>query len=423
MNSENKISIKGIAVWTICCIFFIYEFFLRTSLGTFQDPIMRDLDLNTFQFAILSSTIFTAIYGIMQIPVGFILDRLGLKKSLFMGSLFCAISTLCFAYSSDLKVAIIFRFFTGAGASFGFICLLMSVYDWLPKRYNSILIGVSQFVGTLGPMMGAGPLNSLVESGDHEWREIFIYLGIAGIIISVLVLIFAENNIDKKGKFLVLKRPEKLTTSLIKLFSKPQAWYVAIISSFIYLPLEYLTENEGRLFIMLKGHESVFASYLLSLSWIGFAIGCPATGFASDMLQRRRLILIATSAISLASINMIIFGESATTLLIAFFSLGFAAGGLSIGFTTITENFQKQFVAIAYGLNNTIIAFFCAAIAPFIGAILEYVSVTEEPIIADYYIGFSVLIAISAISLLTSIFLLKETFCKSKAEFTVLASN
>jgi hypothetical protein len=47
-------------------------------------------------------------------------------------------------------------------------------------------------------MMGAGPLNSLVESGDYEWREIFIYLGLAGIVISVLVLIIVENNLDKK---------------------------------------------------------------------------------------------------------------------------------------------------------------------------------------------------------------------------------
>ncbi|WP_367608019.1 hypothetical protein [Legionella sp. W05-934-2] len=43
--------------------------------------------------------------------------------------------------------------------SFGFICLLISVYDWLPRKNAALFIGLSQFIGTMGPMLAAGPLD------------------------------------------------------------------------------------------------------------------------------------------------------------------------------------------------------------------------------------------------------------------------
>ena len=57
MLKENQFSSKGLFIWFVCAIFFLYEFLLRTVLGTFQQPIMHDLQISTIEFSIISSTV------------------------------------------------------------------------------------------------------------------------------------------------------------------------------------------------------------------------------------------------------------------------------------------------------------------------------------------------------------------------------
>ena len=143
---DNQFKAKGFLVWGICALFFLYEFLLRTVIGTYQHPVMQDLNLTSFQFSLLSTTIFFLIYGAMQIPAGLIVDKIGLKKALIIATLTCTISSVGFAYSQSYPMAIFYRMVMGFGASFGFICLLISVHDWMPHKYSAIFIGLSQLV-------------------------------------------------------------------------------------------------------------------------------------------------------------------------------------------------------------------------------------------------------------------------------------
>ena len=61
-------------------------------LGSYQREIMLDLDLSAVEFSMLSTTVFLTIYGLMQIPVGLLVDHLGLKKSLSIATFLCLVS-------------------------------------------------------------------------------------------------------------------------------------------------------------------------------------------------------------------------------------------------------------------------------------------------------------------------------------------
>ena len=204
----------------MCALFFLYEFLLRTVIGTFQHPIMYDLNLSAIEFSMLSSTFYLLIYAIMQVPVGLIVDRFGLKKSLFAGAFICASASIGFAYANSYIYAALFRFLTGFGSAFGFICLLVAVYDWLPQKNRALLIGISQFIGTMGPMIAAGPFEALAKSGDIDWRLLFTYLGLIGFVLSAAILSVVQNNKEKSGRYIVLKRPEGILKTIRHIFSK-----------------------------------------------------------------------------------------------------------------------------------------------------------------------------------------------------------
>jgi MFS family permease len=420
---DNKLQPKGFLVWSICALFFLYEFFLRTVIGTYRNLIIDDLELTLFQFSLLSTTIFLLVYGIMQIPAGLIVDNIGLKKSLVIAAICCTISSIGFAYSHNYFIALTCRTCMGFGAAFGFICLLISLHDWMPHKYSAIFIGISQFVGTLGPMIAAGPLETISNSTNISWRDIFLLLGLLGFILIVLIFFFVENNRQKAGEYCILYRPEKISTGILRLFSRIQPWYIAFLSAILYFTIEYLSENEGRSFLALKNISSNNAGYMITISWMGYAIGCPLFGFLSDMLKRRKIILTFCSFLALIAIIILIYFKDKLYLQIAFFILGLSAGVQSIGFAMISEQFKKQFVAVGYGLNNAIIITLSAISAPVIALLLDHISDGQSLTLENYVTIFNLLIIMAIIALIISIFFIKETYCKSTVAFTILKIN
>ncbi len=417
MSKDNKICLKGLVVWIICAFFFMYEFMLRTVLGTFQYPLMHDLQLSPVRFAVLSSTSYQLIYGLMQIPVGIITDRFGLKKTLLFAVLICAAANFGFAVAKDFYVAIAFRVLMGLGSSFGFICLLIAVYDWMPRKHIALFIGISQFIGTLGPMVAAGPFNMLAKNHIFSWREIFSGLGMIGFVLAALVLFFVDKNRESTGKFIILTRPAAIRDNLKQLLRFKQIAFIAIFSAGVYFAIEYLSENEGISFLVQKGFSSTFASYMITMAWLGYAISCPLLGFISDRMQRRKPVMILGATAALCSlIAMIYFPLGKWMMSLCFFLLGLGASSQSIGFAIMAEQCKEEFLAIGLAVNNAVIMLFAASNAPMIGYLLSKISSHQPPLVGDYQQAFLIMLGTMLVALSVSLIFIKETFCKSMRE-------
>lgn len=389
-------------------------------MGSYQNPIITDLDLTPVKFSLLSSTLFLAIYGIMQIPVGIIVDHIGLKKSLFLASITCGLSCMIFSYSGNYQMAVISRIIMGFGSSFGFICLLIAVYEWMPQKHNGFFIGFSQFIGTLGPMLSAGPIENLSHSNNIDWRNIFFICSISGFLISILVILFVENKRKKSLKQIILTRPENTSSSLRKLFSRSQPWYIALLASCLYFSVEYLSENEGRNFLIEKNIGNLEAAYIITISWLGYAFGAPLLGFISDYIERRKIILIISAYISLISILVIFFSSQIIHVFIAFFFLGISASGQSIAFANIAEQFKNKFTAIGFGLCNFMIMTIAAINAPILAYVTDIGARNTDMISNKYDYIFLFLIFVSILAIILSSLFVKETFCKSAVESTII---
>lgn len=422
MANNTKLSFIGTVIWIICAVFFMYEFLLRTILGTFEHPIMYDLNLNLITFAILSSTSYQVIYGIMQIPVGLITDRFGLKKILFFATIICALSVLGFSFTYTFHTAVIFRVIMGFGSSFGFICLLVAVYDWMPKKNIALFIGLSQFIGTMGPMLAAGPMHSIAHQSNFDWRYIFYSLAIIGIALSGLVLLIVKNNKDYTGSFQILRRSKPVTNGIYNLIKQPQVWYISVFSACVYFAIEYLSENSGKAFLIVNGYGESAASYMLTIAWLGYAIGCPLLGVISDITSKRKAMMILSSVLCLLSAIVIFYMPINIILLsLAFFMLGIGASGQSIGFAIMAEQCNHNYLAAGLGLNNAIIMLMASINAPIIGWLLSISSGGNTPSMANYQQAFLLILVLMVVAILLSTFFIRETFCKSTKETTKLS--
>lgn len=423
MNEKNNINPTGLFICGICAFFYLYEFFLRTIIGTFQLPIIHDLNLSSFKFSFLSTTAYMITYGFMQIPVVFIVKRFGLKKSLFTGAIFCSIACLCFSSATNYYTAVLFRFFMGFGSSFGFICLLIAIYDWMPLKYNGLFIGISQFIGIMGPFIAAEPIHYLTKSNDLNWRVVFFSLGLIGFVLTTMVITFVKNNHEKIEKYIILKRHESIRTNIKNIFSRRQPWIIAIFCACSYFAIEYLSENEGISFLVSKGFSSNFSASMISLSWLAYAIGCPLLGLISDLTERRKPVLVFAAFCSIISLLFIIYSGTSSIIFIGFILLGFGASGQSVGFAAIANQFKKQSITIGYGINNALITSLVAINSPCIGFFLDLVKKDDMPSLIEYKIVFSSLILVAFIATIFALFFVEESFCKSKVDFVFLKTK
>jgi len=184
--------------------------------------------------------------------------------------------------------------------------------------------------------------------------------------------------------------------------------------------VEYLSANEGRAFLALKGINIGTASYMITISWIGYALGCSLLGFLSDIFKRRKIVMIISSVLGLIAILIIFYQSNKQLLQIGFFTLGLSAAGQSVGFAIVGEQFKKQSIAVGLGLNNMMITAFSAINAPILGFSLDFLRQGTFSSLNEYLLVFSELIALAFIALILSIFFIKETFCKSAVDFTYL---
>lgn len=419
---NNKLSFLGITIWITCAVFFMYEYLLRTILGTFEHQIISDLNLSILTFSILSSTAYQITYGIMQIPVGIITDQLGLKKAITLAALICALGVGLFGLSSSFAAALVYRIMVGFGASFGFLCLLIAVYDWLPHKHIGLFIGLSQFIGVLGPMLAAGPLDSLSQAGGVDWRYVFIALAFVGVILAGIAILIVKNNNQTdttgRGNFIVLERPSSVLAEIKTIFSNKQVWLIAVFSATTYLAIEYLSENATKSFLQLNGFDAKFISYLITLSWLGYGIGCPSLGALSDKIKRRKSVMVFAVCLTFISLATIIyFPINQLVLYLAFFGLGYGASGQSIGFAIIAEHSTSSSRAAALGVNNLLIFFAVGVGSPIISEVFDLLSNGgKNPTIHGYQTSLSLLLVFAVLGILISTLFIKETFCRSKKE-------
>ena len=427
-NEESPLSPLGLIIWGLAALFFLYEFFLRTFVGSVAHQVIPDLKLNAETFSIIGSAYYVA-YGIMQVPVGVLVDKFGVKILMVFATLVCVVSTLLFAHATDFITALISRTLMGLGSSFAFVCLLVIAVIWLPKKYFGFFAGTSQFIGTMGPLLAGGPLIALMTKTHQDWRATLSEIGVFGIVLTFLIIILVKNKPRHKKKTLIfLKHQEPLKCRLKRLAKNQQAWAVAFYSGTVYVSMALLGAIWGTEYLQVRGLSQGVAASIISLAWLGYAVGCPLLGALSDMAKRRKPTLIFCSLLGLfttAGIVYIPLHDAHWAYASLFVCLGFAASGQNVGFATIAEHSDASTKATALGLNNAVITLFSALIPPLTSYFI-YLStgvgnnhLTPE----SFTLAFTIMPILYIGALVISILCIKETYCKPQKEPILLQTT
>ena len=347
-------------------------------------------------------------YGLIQMPMGWLVDRYGVKTPYTICFLLWGVATALTGVMTAFAGVIVMRVIVGAAEA----VVMPASYRWIRNNFkegqNGTAVGIYSMGNKFGPALGAPLAAWLIV--HHDWRVMFVITGLAGLLWLLPWMLLIESDLPKHSDRSALKRNAS-SLPFRTLIASPLIWG-AMIVNFCYgyftfycmswMPA-YLVEQRG---LSLK--ESGLYTFF---SFAGIAIVALAAGYAADrIIARGHDAVIVRKAFVIAGFagaTTVLLGAYAPSLEMALFwnvfSLSFlgltTANNLALCRLTLIP---APAVGLSTGVQQVATSLSGGVAASLSGWLLQ--------ISGSYLLPMQVILVFLIIGAVTTVFLLRERY-------------
>lgn len=345
-----KVSFGALAAFVAASFFYLYQYVSRTAPGTFLPEIQTALaiDLGTAS-GMVGALMYT--YGIGCLITGPALDKFGVKRALPFGALFIGAGSLMMS-SHTYEIVALGRLVQGFGCAFAFVACAFIASHYLPPATLALATGAAQSFGMSGGSLGGRPLADLAEARAWDFSQVSWLLGCIGLAFAVLIFVIMPRQRPGEGKGISLFAPLKAV------LRNPQSWLWGLIAGAMFAPTTVGDMALGVTYFEKVQHFNQFGTTLVTLLPLGWVVGAPLTGWISDRVGSRKLVLAPCLLLMLAlsfttrSIDLAAVPDFALAAIM--FGYGLLSGSAMIAYAAIKEANRPEFAGTASGVINAI---------------------------------------------------------------------
>jgi MFS family permease len=402
--------------WLITAVYYFYQYALRSAPAVMMPQLSTAFGLSAAGVASLAGLFYYG-YSPFSLVAGLTMDRLGPRRVVPLGAAAVGVGALMFA-SGNTTFAQIGRFVQGAGGVFALIGAAYIATTNFPPSRAATLIGATQMFGMAGGSAGQFVVGPIIGAGV-SWSTFWIGMGIAGLVMSVLLYVFLPEPARASSSISGISgiSATSAAQAFKIVFSNPQSILCGIIAGLIFIPTTIFDMVWGVRYLQ-EGHGIDYASAVLRSATVplGWMIGCPLLGLASDRLRRRKPVIAAGALGLLACLGWILFGPADVFPPYALgLAAGIASGAAMLPYTVIKEANPSEVSGTATGVVNFINFTFSALLGPVFASLLLSASGGVTPMALEHYqTAFQPLLYGVALAIVLTLFL-KETGPAAKA--------
>ncbi len=257
----------------------------RTSVSAaFADHhFVGDFALTHVERGWLGSAMFWS-YGLLQMPMGWLVDRYGVKWPYSICFLLWCLAAAATGVVTTLGALILMRLLIGAAESVVVPATYRYLADHFDETRKGTALGIYSIGGKMGPALGAPIAAWLIAI--TSWKAMFVVTGLAGLIWLLPWLLMLENDFPSKAQ-LATARQRAASVPLRNLLSSPVVWG-GLITNFCYSYFAFYCMTWMPAYLVEQRGLSLEQSGLYTFfSFVGIAIVAALAGWAADRLIAR----------------------------------------------------------------------------------------------------------------------------------------
>jgi MFS family permease len=324
-------------------------YLFRTINAAISPALASDFGLNAAELGFLAS-IYFLVFGLVQIPIGALLDRFGPRRVQGVLLVIAAGGATLFGNASSFPELLIARAMIGLGVAGSLMAGLKSIVTWFPRERVALANGWMIMLGSFGAITATAPTDWLLELVG--WHGLFGILTLAAVAVGGLIYMVVPDHVVDSETAATDRKP----LTLRSIYSDPRFVRVAplsaacIGSSWAFQSLwasAWLTDVEGF------DRQSRAAEMFLMA--VGLSLGALLLGAIADRLRKRN---IKTEVLLAGVGGLFILAELALILRIPLPSLlpwsmvSIAGAATVLSFSIIADYFPREFAARANGALN-----------------------------------------------------------------------
>ncbi|HEY8538397.1 MAG TPA: MFS transporter [Steroidobacteraceae bacterium] len=198
----------------VLCFVYVLNFLDRQLLSILAKPIQDDLQVTDGQLGLISGLYFALFYTFIAIPVGWIADRTNRVKLLsFACGLWSAATAAC-GLAKSYPQLVIARMTVGVGEAGGVPPSYAVISDYFPSGMRGRALGIYNMGPPIGMALGVAFGASVAAA--FSWRDAFIAVGVAGIVVAIIVFLFVRE--PERGGLDVNRRNDAAATAPVAPF-------------------------------------------------------------------------------------------------------------------------------------------------------------------------------------------------------------
>lgn len=277
MHDRTRWLLLGLLVVSI-----LVNYIDRGALSVAIPQMESEFSLSPYQKGMLLSAFFWT-YALMQLPAGWLVDRLDVKWVYAAGYIIWTTATAMTGLVTGFSVLIMARLLLGIGESAAYPAISRLVVENYPEHQRGIVNSLIDAGSKIGPALSILVGGLIVDSVG--WRPLFIALGVGGFLWLIPWIAWIPNRPKRlHDESMSTDTPAVIRPSLAQVFAHRSVWGTSLGMFALGYVWYFLLTWLPSYLIDIHHFDLKQTAVLAALPFLAMAIATVLAGWASDRL-------------------------------------------------------------------------------------------------------------------------------------------
>lgn len=328
------------------------NYYIYDSISPLADVLKQQLGFSDAHIGLLN-----AIYSLpnvfMVLLGGFLIDRIGTRRSTLIFAALCLLGALLTAWSGELAVMAAGRLVFGLGAESMIVAVTTAVAKWFRGRELSFAFGVNLTLARLGSFAALNS-PSWARPAYENWQLPLLIAVAFGVICVLGAMLYwiLEERAEKRYQIGEAGETDKVALTDILKFGVSY-WYIVAICITFYSAIFPFQTFAVKFFMEAHGATRELGGFLSSLLTLFAMIFTPLFGLLVDRLGRRSLFMMFGSLLLVPVYLLMAYTPVSLYLPMAMMGIAFSLIP-AVMWPSVAYVVEQSRLGTAYGLMTMI---------------------------------------------------------------------